>query len=384
MAEKLRPDLDNFRAALAWTLEHEPVEALRLASALEEYWSLAEGREWLERSLAEAPDAPVPIRARALAVAGLLALRQVDLLQADRQLTEAVALSRSLEGNDVVLHKALACLGGVALAQGDLERARQFHDEELRIAQALGYPFPLAIGLLNQGRLAAEMGNLTQAQAFLEESLAVHQRSPSPTGQAVAHVFLGSVSLEQGDRSGAASHYLKAFSIFAGDWTYSATAMEGLVGATIHRQPVSGVRLLGAATAARERIGHPREWQDHAPYERTLSTARAMLSDVEYDEAWAAGQRFSDEDVIAEVDSLAAAIADPQAALPDPAQRSGLSPREFEVLQLLAEGRSNRAIAEALSLSERTVENHVLHILTKLGVESRTAAATWAIRHGLV
>jgi DNA-binding NarL/FixJ family response regulator len=62
----------------------------------------------------------------------------------------------------------------------------------------------------------------------------------------------------------------------------------------------------------------------------------------------------------------------------------GLTPRETEVLRLVAEGRSNRAIADVLSLSERTVENHVLHILTKLNLDSRTAAATWAVRHGLV
>lgn len=67
----------------------------------------------------------------------------------------------------------------------------------------------------------------------------------------------------------------------------------------------------------------------------------------------------------------------------DPANRHGLSQREIEILQLLVEGRSNRTIAGALSLSERTVENHVMHILSKLGVESRTAAATHAIRLGL-
>ena len=43
----------------------------------------------------------------------------------------------------------------------------------------------------------------------------------------------------------------------------------------------------------------------------------------------------------------------------------------------------NRAIAIELSISERTVENHVFHILTKLGINSRTAAAAWAIRQGL-
>jgi DNA-binding NarL/FixJ family response regulator len=61
-----------------------------------------------------------------------------------------------------------------------------------------------------------------------------------------------------------------------------------------------------------------------------------------------------------------------------------ISPREREVLRLLVEGHSNKEIADLLYISERTVDNHVLHILTKLDVPSRTAAATYAVRNGLV
>ncbi len=53
------------------------------------------------------------------------------------------------------------------------------------------------------------------------------------------------------------------------------------------------------------------------------------------------------------------------------------------MLRQVAAGQSNRQIAELLHLSERTVENHVRHILTKLDLPSRTAAAGYAIRHGL-
>jgi DNA-binding NarL/FixJ family response regulator len=60
---------------------------------------------------------------------------------------------------------------------------------------------------------------------------------------------------------------------------------------------------------------------------------------------------------------------------------SGLSPREVEVLGLIAAGRSNRFIAAELVLSEKTVHRHVSNILTKLGVESRTAAAAYAYEH---
>ena len=61
-----------------------------------------------------------------------------------------------------------------------------------------------------------------------------------------------------------------------------------------------------------------------------------------------------------------------------------LSPRELDVLRLVVDGRSNQEIATALFISRPTVANHVASILSKLGVDSRTAAATWAVRQGLV
>lgn len=60
-----------------------------------------------------------------------------------------------------------------------------------------------------------------------------------------------------------------------------------------------------------------------------------------------------------------------------------LSPREREVLCLLTEGRSNKEIARALTLSLRTVEGHLGHIFAKLGVRSRTEAALYAVSHHL-
>ncbi len=61
-----------------------------------------------------------------------------------------------------------------------------------------------------------------------------------------------------------------------------------------------------------------------------------------------------------------------------------LTEQEVRVLRLIAEGMSNDAIAEALSISRNTVKTHVRHIFEKLGVSDRTQAAIWAMRHGLV
>jgi DNA-binding NarL/FixJ family response regulator len=60
-----------------------------------------------------------------------------------------------------------------------------------------------------------------------------------------------------------------------------------------------------------------------------------------------------------------------------------LSPRELEVLQRIAAGKTNRSIAAELSLSENTVHRHVSNIFTKLGVGSRTAAAAYAFEHNM-
>jgi DNA-binding CsgD family transcriptional regulator len=63
---------------------------------------------------------------------------------------------------------------------------------------------------------------------------------------------------------------------------------------------------------------------------------------------------------------------------------ASLSPRELDVLRLIARGRTDREIAESLVLSTHTVHRHVANIRTKLGVPSRAAAAAWAGDRGLI
>jgi DNA-binding NarL/FixJ family response regulator len=64
--------------------------------------------------------------------------------------------------------------------------------------------------------------------------------------------------------------------------------------------------------------------------------------------------------------------------------KPALTPREHEVLCLIARGRSNKVIARELGVSEKTVKTHVSHLLGKLGVADRTQAALYAVREGLV
>jgi len=75
---------------------------------------------------------------------------------------------------------------------------------------------------------------------------------------------------------------------------------------------------------------------------------------------------------------------DPAGASRTDAPARGLTNREVDVLQLLVAGQSDKEIAERLFISPRTVQSHVASIFTKLGVNSRTAAATLAVGSGLI
>jgi DNA-binding NarL/FixJ family response regulator len=113
--------------------------------------------------------------------------------------------------------------------------------------------------------------------------------------------------------------------------------------------------------------------------------------------AGAAGYLYKDVDPEALVRAIRTAadgnfVLAPEAAGPltgPPAGQAGahgaraLTGRERQVLALLARGRSNRDIASELGVSEKTVKTHVSSVLAKLGVQDRTQAALYAVRHGL-
>lgn len=113
-------------------------------------------------------------------------------------------------------------------------------------------------------------------------------------------------------------------------------------------------------------------------------------------EAGAAGYLLKDADASDVADAVRAAVAgevhlDPAAAkaltsaLRAPrGEHSRLTPREREVVVRIAEGATNRQIATHLRVTERTARTHVSNILAKLGLSSRTQAAMWAVREGLV
>jgi DNA-binding CsgD family transcriptional regulator len=152
------------------------------------------------------------------------------------------------------------------------------------------------------------------------------------------------------------------------------------------------------AAGAWQALGHPwpaayARWrQAEALLARGASREQAAAA---LTQAWTAAGGLGARALLAEIESLArrgrielappAAAREPKGALApaEPAAELGLTPREQEVLALLADGRTNRQIAEALFISGKTASVHVSNILGKLGVANRAEAAAVAYRLGL-
>ncbi len=150
-------------------------------------------------------------------------------------------------------------------------------------------------------------------------------------------------------------------------------------------RPNAAARLLGAAATLGKELGYAAPPQERTRNKGAVSTACAALGEQAFAAVWAAGAALPFEGAMAEAEALLAALAE----CPEPtkagalAAPGGLSPREVDVVRLIAAGRSNREIADALFVSPSTVISHVRSVLAKLGLDSRAAVAAWAVRHGL-
>jgi len=147
-------------------------------------------------------------------------------------------------------------------------------------------------------------------------------------------------------------------------------------------------RLLGATEAVREaiQIGLSAAYPDRIEYDRYVAAVRAQLDEAVFAAAWAEGRALTLEQAIEYALSEPETPADAVSLSPAQAAKEkygGLTAREREVAALVAQGKSNREIAEAMVVGVRTVETYVTRILNKLGFDSRVQVATWAVEKGL-
>jgi DNA-binding CsgD family transcriptional regulator len=168
--------------------------------------------------------------------------------------------------------------------------------------------------------------------------------------------------------------------------------------AAARQQPESAARLAGAACQLRESLGHGTGIGPKI--EEVLDFARGRLGASAAAALFAEGREMTAEDAVSFALGSEPESADPGAGRPawtDPARLgaagprqdtggshrspSPLTPREHEIVLLIAQGLSNRKIADELVISPATAARHVANILAKLGFTSRTQVASWATRH---
>jgi DNA-binding CsgD family transcriptional regulator len=197
---------------------------------------------------------------------------------------------------------------------------------------------------------------------------------------------LGDLHRDRGDFASSLASYRECVELLGehGDFRALVEALEGTaLVAAAWQQPERAARLLGAAEALREQTGVgfivP---ADQAAHERALALIRASIGESDLQRNWVAGRRLTRDAALAEIHAIVPPATAAERSPDSPALK--LSPREAEVLRLLITGLPDRAIAEALSISVRTVEAHVARILAKLGVRTRTAAVGAALAAGLV
>jgi len=431
--ERYKAEHDNLRVALRWSRSNkENNEAgLRLAAACGRYWRLHghfnEGRTHLSLALSQVgTNMQTVARAKALFRSGVLAYLQSDYLASESLLEESLAISQEL-GQAGKMHaaNALEMLGEVATERGDYETAMAFFEEAmpiykhlndkhglgemlmqfswaymrmgnyenaaeyleefLTVAREANYTTHIAFALGGLGELAIRQGKYERASKLLEESLGLHRQTGDKWDIATLLGSLGWLALRQGNLANTKNLLDKSLKIRReiDDRGGIAWCLEKLgKTAFLEKQPKKAAIIFGAASALRTTTESVIDPADQPEYKRIISGLQSALGLDTFNSAWTRGESTPLEDMIQY------ALSEPEKE-PEEEQNStkdrfgGLSNRERETAALIAQGKSNREIAEFMTVRKKTVETYVTRILNKLGFKSRVEVATWAIETGL-
>lgn len=272
-----------------------------------------------------------------------------DISAAENLLQEALTALRTF-GYTRDIPDVQTKLARIALRRDDLTRAASLLGSALTTVERTGNRWLGAKIAQESGRVALARGELPQAAALLKQGIRWYHRMGAIVGVTQCIDDLAAVAVAAGDAS-------------------DATRLRGAVAAL--RERTDGIQLPDDATGS---VAQPRRPVDAAPGDTFLKARAEDRHDPAIDEFLELAIRYQ----------------------PNPGRRSGdrpgntsaeygsLSPREMDVLRLMADGLTNPQISDALFVSRRTVTTHVASILTKMNLASRTAAVAYAIRNGMV
>lgn len=324
---------------------------------------------------------------------------------------ESLAITAALDDR---YGRAVACniLGQAVYDQGDYAAARTWSQQSLALEQAIGNQWSIAYSLTTLGKVAYALGEYRDARRLFEQSLAIREETGDPRGMAICFNWLGDTAIRLGDAPAAAERYAQSLALFreiGNQWGMAAAliSLGQLAGSTSHE--AAAARLLGealrfslntqswpqAVTIMRELAPLVRSSGDSALADTVMELVETMPDDPAVYESyaeqlirWSLGNGITLEQAIAEAaappNRSEAAAPNPQPTNPRRTYPAGLTAREVDVLRLVAQGMTDKEVADTLVLSTRTVSTHLTSIYGKLQVNSRSAATRFAVEHDLV
>ncbi len=429
--DRLDAELGNLRAAIAFSMtQPDPEPGLRLAASLRVYWAArghaAEGAEAL-RALADAPtvQGATLARARALVAAAHLLGQAGSYAVAWNYCQEALAIAGAA-GDERLVADLLQEQAWLQARQGQVDAALLLAEQGLTQARRLGEPhltgrllttraqaenvagdhagaardtaespplFRQAGDRLQAGQALGNLGyyeltasDLDAARGHLAEALDIARALNARDGIVYTTFNLGLADYLGGSLAAAEALFAESLALARrmGMKRQTAYALIGLALAG-HDGRDSGwpARLHGAADQAFADLGEAVEPLEGRLAELDCQRLRAAMGDDAFEAEHAVGRRL-DLAQLSAVLSRRDAASERAGAASSAEAVTVLTPREVDVLTLVAQGLSNPDIARRLVLSEHTVHRHLANILRKLDLSSRAAAAAWGVRSGLV
>ncbi len=342
---------------------------------------VSEGRYRLSQVLARATE-PTVWRAQGLLLASFLAALGGDRGAVQPLLEQGTRLAGQL--NDPATRAFAAWVAGhLCLFAGDLPQAIAYSEDGLAVLPATvrgRQRAHLLICLASAAGLAGDEERVVACRRELATLTEAGSEYIRGAYSAYSLWALGAAAWRRDDLDRATGLQQQSLRLRSDDRMGSIYCVEALawIAGSRHQYEHAAV-LLGAATGLLQSMGATLEGSQHvAGYHRDCENqARQALGEPAFQAAYHRGLGLSADDV------LAYALQQPTTKLPkkppEPAVSDGapLTPRELQVARLIAGGRSNKDIAAELVISQRTAENHVAHILIKLGFTSRAKVAAW-------
>ncbi|WP_020385401.1 helix-turn-helix transcriptional regulator [Kribbella catacumbae] len=361
---------------------------------------LCEGLQMLEETLADGSvRTDSKLGAEALHAAGMLAMAVGKYASAEGYQRRAVAAFHDL-GEAVGEAAALNCLGNLARVRGDLPAARRLCEQSLAIWRAVEAPRAAALVLIDLATISMRRGDVSAVDEAISFALPLLEDDGDDWNARSARALAGLMAFRRGDQQKAEQICRTVASEAVETDTHQGTpfALEALalVLAGRRRPPTdqAAVRLIAAAGSIRAET-HSYACAEILTYvDRALQHLRQRLGTVAFDNACIAGKTLPlptllDEDAgLVEQPAWTEAAArteriDSDRTPADVFQGTSLTAREREVVVLVANGLTNRQIANRLNIAEWTATNHVRHVMRKLGMPSRVHVAQWVTQRYL-